>query len=68
MTIHGDNDPTVPYQQAVRLHDALKGAGADNVLITIPGGKHGNFTPEERTRIYIAIREFLAKHGLPAQN
>ena len=68
MMIHGDNDPTVPYQQAVRLHDALKGAGADNVLITIPGGKHGNFTPEERTRIYIAIREFLAKHGLPAQN
>jgi acetyl esterase/lipase len=68
MTVHGDNDTTVPYQQAVRLHDALKGAGVDNVLITIPGGKHGNFTPEERTRIYVAVRDFLTKHGLPAPN
>jgi acetyl esterase/lipase len=68
MTVHGDSDPTVPYEEAVRLHDALKGAGVDNVLITVPGGKHGNFTPEERTRIYLAIREFLTKHGLPAQN
>ncbi|MBV8846289.1 MAG: alpha/beta hydrolase [Bryobacterales bacterium] len=68
MTIHGDNDTTVPYEQAVRLHAALKGAGVDNVLVTIPGGKHGNFTPEERTRIYVAVRDFLAKHNLPAQN
>jgi acetyl esterase/lipase len=68
MTVHGDSDTTVPYQQAVRLHDALKGVGVDNVLITVPGGKHGNFTPEERTRIYVAVREFLTKHGLPAQN
>jgi acetyl esterase/lipase len=68
MTIHGDADTTVPYPQAVRLHEALKSVGADNVLITIPGGKHGNFTPEERTRIYVAIRDFLSKHGLPAQN
>ena len=68
MTIHGDADTTVPYPQAVRLHEALKTAGVDNVLITIPGGKHGNFTPEERTRIYVAVRDFLTKHGLPARN
>jgi hypothetical protein len=29
-------------------------------LVTIPGGKHGNFTPAERTRIYVAIHAFLA--------
>jgi acetyl esterase/lipase len=64
LTIHGDADPTVPYQQAVRLHEALSKAGVPNRLLTIPGGKHGGFTPEERTRIYLTIREFLAQNGL----
>jgi acetyl esterase/lipase len=64
LTVHGDADTTVPYQHAVRLHEALAKAGVPNQLVTIPGGKHGNFTPDERTRIYVAIREFLAKNGL----
>ena len=64
LTIHGDADPTVPYTHAQRLHKALTEAGVDNKLLTIPGGKHGNFKPEERTRIYETIREFLNKHGL----
>ena len=46
------------------LQEALEKAGVQHQLVTIPGGKHGNFTPEERTRIYIAIHEFLAKNGL----
>jgi hypothetical protein len=29
-----------------------------------PGGRHGGFTPEERTKIYAAVREFVAKNGL----
>jgi len=64
LTIHGDADPTVPYQQAVKLHEALAKVGTPNQLLTIPGGKHGGFTPEERTRIYVTIREFLAKNGV----
>jgi acetyl esterase/lipase len=64
MTIHGDADPTVPYQHAVRLHEALAKAGVPNQLVTVPGGKHGGFTPEERTRIFVAIREFLSKNGV----
>jgi acetyl esterase/lipase len=64
LTVHGDTDTTVPYQHAVRLHEALAKAGVPNQLVTIPGGKHGGFTPDERTRIYVAIREFLAKNGL----
>jgi acetyl esterase/lipase len=64
LTIHGDDDPLVPYQQAVRLHEALKKVEVTNQLLTIPGGKHGNFTPEERTMIFVTIREFLAKNGL----
>ena len=64
LTIHGDADTTVPYQHAVRLHEALAKAGVTNQLLTIPGGKHGNFTPEERTKIFSTIRDFLAKNGL----
>ena len=64
LTIHGDADRVVPYQHAVRLHDGLTKAGVPNQLLTIPGGGHGNFTPEQRTTIYVTVREFLAKHGL----
>ena len=64
LTVHGDADTTVPYQHAVRLHEALNKAGVTNQLVTVPGGKHGNFTPEERTKVYSAIRDFLAKNGL----
>jgi acetyl esterase/lipase len=67
LTIQGDADTTVPYDEGVRLHAALAKAGTVNQLLTIPGGKHGNFTPEERTRIYVTIREFLAKNGLGPQ-
>jgi acetyl esterase/lipase len=64
LTVHGDADNTVPYQQAVRLHEALAKVNVPNQLVTIPGGGHGNFTPEQRDKIYITIREFLAKNGL----
>jgi acetyl esterase/lipase len=64
LTIQGDSDPTVPYSHGVRLHEALKKADVPNQLLTIPGGKHGGFTPEERTRIFVTIREFLAKNNL----
>jgi acetyl esterase/lipase len=62
LTIHGDQDPLVPYDHAVRLHAALTKAAVPNQLLTIPGGKHGGFTPDERTKIFVTIREFLAKH------
>jgi acetyl esterase/lipase len=64
LSIQGDADPIVPYSQNVRLRDALTKAGATNELVTVPGGGHGNFKPEERTKISVRIREFLAKNGL----
>jgi acetyl esterase/lipase len=64
MTVHGDADTTVPYEHAVRLHAALEKAGVVNRLFTVPGGKHGGFTPEQRTAIYVSIRDFLSKAGL----
>jgi acetyl esterase/lipase len=66
LSIQGDADPIVPYSQNVRLRDALNKAGAANELLTVPGGGHGNFKPEERTKIYREIRDFLAKNGLAA--
>src|SRR5712692_8546330 len=62
LAIQGDADPTVPYQHSIRLTEGLSKAGVPNQLVTIPGGKHGGFTPEERTKIYLTIREFLSKN------
>ena len=66
LTIHGDQDPWVPYSDGVRLHEVLKKAGVPNELLTIAGGKHGDFSTAENDRIWTAIRTFLRKHGLPA--
>ena len=64
ITIHGDADPTVPYSHATRLRAELEKAGVKNELVTVPGGKHGGFTPEENARIFTAIRAFLGKQKL----
>ena len=67
LSIHGDADPTVPYNHAVRLHAALEKAGVPNQLVTVPGGKHGGFSRAEMLRAYGIIREFLAKHHVTVQ-
>ena len=64
LTIHGDADPTVPYQHAVRLHEELTHAGIPNQLHTVPGGRHGGFNREQTLAIFSTIREFLTAHGL----
>lgn len=64
ITVHGDADPTVPYPQAVKLKADLDRLKVPNLLITVPGGRHGGFTPAQRTKIYVDIRAFLAQHGL----
>jgi acetyl esterase/lipase len=68
LTIHGDQDPLVPYDHALRLHAALMKAGVPNRLLTIANGAHGNFTPDERVKIFATVRDFLGSHGLPAAN
>ena len=62
LTIHGDADPTVPYEHALRLREALTAAGVPNQLHTVPGGGHGNFTVDQYQVIYGVIREFLERH------
>ena len=67
LSIHGDMDTIVPYSHATRLHDALTSSGTPNELLTIRGGGHGNFKPEERGAAYLKIREFLAKNRLASK-
>jgi acetyl esterase/lipase len=62
LTIHGDADPIVPYDHALRLRAALDKAGVPNQLHTVSGGGHGGFTVEQTLEAYQVIREFLAKH------
>ena len=64
LTVHGDADPTVPYQHAIDYHKALDKHGVVNELVTVPGGKHGGFSPEEYRKLYKQIFTFLAKHGV----
>ena len=64
ITIHGDADNVVPYQHAVRLKEALDGAGVPNELVTIAGGKHGGFSAADYARAYAAIEKLLGRLGL----
>ncbi len=57
--VHGDADPTVPYQQSVDLHKKLVELGVKTEFITVPGGLHGKFDKEKNSEINKAIAEFL---------
>lgn len=57
--VHGDADPTVPYQQSVALHKKLKDAGVKTEFITVPGGLHGKFPKEKNSELNKAIATFL---------
>jgi len=43
LTVHGTEDRTVPYDQAVRIDAALRKAGVPSYLVTIEGAGHGDF-------------------------
>ncbi len=64
ITIHGSEDDIVPYGQAQRLHAALEAAGVPNKLVTISGGKHGDFDQETMVRSFAEIRAFLRLIGV----
>lgn len=68
ISIQGDADPTVPYSQNVRLHQALDKVSVRNQLVTIPAGKHGGFTDAEMMKAYDAIRAFLDRGNLRRQS
>ena len=63
LTIHGDADPTVPYEHGVSLTRALRDAGADAEMINVPQGAHG-FPPDKLKSIYAQIFEFLEQRKI----
>jgi len=62
--VHGDADPTVPYQQSVDIHKKFVEAGVKTEFITVPGGLHGKFDKDKNSEINKAIAAFLASLGL----
>ena len=64
LSVHGDADPTVPYQHGVQLHEELTKVGVSNQLHTVPGGRHGGFNREQTIAIFETIQQFLGEHGL----
>jgi len=63
-TVHGDADLSVPYNHAVKFHEALDRVNIPNQLLTIPGGGHGGFSYSENLKIYENIEDFFIKYGL----
>ncbi len=59
LIIHGDADPTVPYQQSVNLYKKMKKASVQTELITVAGGLHGKFDKEKNSEINKAIMAFI---------
>lgn len=57
--VHGDADPTVPYQQSVDLHKKLVQAGVKTEFITVDGGLHGKFEKDKNSELNKAMIEFI---------
>jgi acetyl esterase/lipase len=63
LTVQGENDHTVPHEQGVRLTAALKAAGCDADMMTVPNAGHG-FSREQWPAVHARIFEFLRQHGV----
>ncbi len=62
--VHGDADPTVPYQQSVDLHKKMDEVGVKNEFMSVPGGLHGKFSKEQNSEVNKRISAFLKGLGL----
>jgi acetyl esterase/lipase len=57
--VHGNADPTVPYQHSVDLHKKLLELGVKTEFITVEGGLHGKFEKEKNAEIDKAMMAFI---------
>jgi acetyl esterase/lipase len=63
LTIHGNADETVPYEQGIQLTRMLRDAKADAEMISVPNGPHG-FPIEKMNQLYPQVFDFLRKRGI----
>lgn len=59
LTLHGELDSVVLFDQATELHRLLDSAGVPNRLLSDPMGNHGGFSNKQYQVFYEAIFEFL---------
>ena len=66
--VHGDADPTVPYQASLSLKADLDKAGVVSRFHPVPGGVHGKFPKEEQVKVEQDALDFLrANHVLDSR-
>jgi dipeptidyl aminopeptidase/acylaminoacyl peptidase len=61
--VHGDTDPTVPYEASLALKADLDKAGVISRFHTVSGGVHGKFPKEEQDKIERDALEFLTMNS-----
>lgn len=62
LLLHGTTDPLVPVYQAVKLHDALTGAGASALFVPLSGYGHSTYWDHKgqfRQETILYIKYFL---------
>jgi acetyl esterase/lipase len=59
LTVHGTEDRTVPYDQAVRLDAALREAGVPSYFVRVEGAGHGNIGTAADDRLEAFFARYL---------
>lgn len=59
LLLHGDQDPTVPFESSVVLHRTLTQTGNTCEFIPMPGCGHGTTLPEWKQKLPGLIEKFL---------
>lgn len=65
LLIHGRDDTVVPYDQSVRMANALKEAGKPHEFIELPGEDHWLSLGETRMAMLDATVRFVMQHNPP---
>jgi acetyl esterase/lipase len=59
LTVHGTEDRSVPYDQAVRFDAALRKAAVPSYFVTVKGAGHGDFDTAADDRVNAFFDKFL---------
>ncbi len=63
LTLHGNRDPVVPFEQSARFHEAMERAGVPHRLHVVEGGGHGDWDEDTWSRAYATVFGFLEEIG-----